>query len=370
MSKNFTSLGFMSGTSADGVDASVILSNGTDFCEILKEKYYEYDKDLFNQIIEIREQINSSKDLRKYKKAINNLENSITLFHAKIFKDIANETKVELIGFHGHTIYHNISEKISVQLGNGKLLSQLTKRDVVYNFRENDINNNGAGAPLAPIYHNLIIDMKKLKKPVCILNIGGISNITLVDDNKLISKDIGPGNCLIDKWIRENTGKKFDVDALISRRGKVNQVVLEQALEFYEHHMEKNLNKSMDIKDFDNSFIRGLSIEDGAATLTEYTARIISSSIQSLAASSNINNFKILVCGGGRKNDYLIEEIKKSSPKNFIYELIDKQEINGDFIESQAFAYLAIRSLLKLPISFPSTTGCKKNCLGGVLIKS
>jgi anhydro-N-acetylmuramic acid kinase len=106
MSKNFTSLGFMSGTSADGVDASVILSNGTDFCEILKEKYYEYDKDLFNQIIEIREQINSIKDLRKYKKAVDNLEKSITLFHAKIFKDITNETKVELIGWSHYLSQH------------------------------------------------------------------------------------------------------------------------------------------------------------------------------------------------------------------------------------------------------------------------
>ena len=170
--------------------------------------------------------------------------------------------------------------------------------------------------------------------------------------------DIGPGNCLIDKWIMANSNKNFDNNGDVAKSGKVDKFILEQTIDNFYYNITSK-KKSLDISDFDISFAKGLSLEDGAATITELTADII---------SKNLSNKDIYVCGGGRKNKYLIDLIQ-SKIKNKISQ-IDNLGIDGSYIESQAFAYLAIRSYLKLPISFPSTTGCKKPCTGGVLVKN
>ena len=356
MSKEYTALGLMSGTSGDGVDASIIQSDGQNKYKIILDKYFEYDSDIYKNIYKLKEKINNSKDLKILSKEIIELEKKITLFHAKIFIDLSHE-KVDLLGFHGQTIFHNAEEKISKQLGDGKLLSTLTKKNVVYNFRENDLKNGGQGAPLAPIFHKLLVDNKKIDLPVTILNIGGIANITSVQKgNKIYSSDIGPGNCLIDKWIRLNSDKKYDKNGSVAKAGKINKIILDQSLEnFYESDISKK--RSYDIKDFDLSFVGGLSLEDGAATLTEFTASILS--------TKKIDN-KAYICGGGRKNLFLLDSIRKKI--NVEIKLIDNLEIDGDFIESQAFAYLAIRSYLGLPISFPETTGVNKACNGGIMV--
>jgi len=358
MSKEYTALGLMSGTSGDGVDASIIQSDGQNKYKVILDKYFEYDSDIYKNIYKLKEKINNSKDLKILSKEIIELEKKITLFHAKIFIDLSHE-KVDLLGFHGQTIFHNAEEKISKQLGDGKLLSTLTKKNVVYNFRENDLKNGGQGAPLAPIFHKLLVDNKKIDLPVTILNIGGISNITSVQQgNKIYSSDIGPGNCLIDKWIRLNSDKKYDKNGSVAKAGKINKIILNQSLEnFYESNISKK--RSYDIKDFDLSFVRGLSLEDGAATLTEFTASILS--------TKKIDN-KAYICGGGRKNLFLLESIRKKISSEI--KLIDELGIDGDFVESQAFAYLAIRSYLELPISFPETTGANKACNGGIIAEA
>ena len=358
MSKEYTALGLMSGTSGDGVDASIIQSDGQNKCKVILDKYFEYDSDIYKNIYKLKEKINNSKDLKILSKEIIELEKKITLFHAKIFIDLSHE-KVDLLGFHGQTIFHNAEEKISKQLGDGKLLSTLTKKNVVYNFRENDLKNGGQGAPLAPIFHKLLVDNKKIDLPVTILNIGGIANITSVQKgNKIYSSDIGPGNCLIDKWIRLNSDKKYDKNGSVAKAGKINKIILNQSLEnFYES--DKSKKRSYDIKDFDLSFVRGLSLEDGAATLTEFTASILS--------TKKIDN-KAYICGGGRKNLFLLDSIRKKISSEI--KLIDELGIDGDFVESQAFAYLAIRSYLELPISFPETTGANKACNGGIIAKA
>ena len=169
----------------------------------------------------------------------------------------------------------------------------------------------------------------------------------------MYSRDIGPGNCLIDKWIRLKSKKKYDEKGSIARSGTIDKFILNQSLDnFYNNEISKK--KSFDTNDFDLSFARGLNLENGAATLTEFTADICSKKI----ASGNI-----YVSGGGRKNSFLIERLEKKT--NSEITLIDEMGIDGDFIESQAFAYLAVRSFLKLPISFPETTGCSEPCSGG-----
>ena len=361
MEKIYTSLGLMSGTSMDGVDASIINSNGNSDYSTVFDRYFKYNKDIFKNLVNLRDKITNFEDLKNYFEDIKSVEREITLFHSYVVKEIIKTSKVDVdfIGFHGQTIFHDPEKKITKQLGDGKLLSQLTKKIVLYNFRQNDLINGGQGAPLAPIFHKLLVNKKKIKTPITILNLGGIANITSVDENnKISSLDIGPGNCLIDSWVRLKSKLYYDENGDFAKAGKINKIILDQSLDnFYNNQISQK--KSFDIKDFDLSFARGLSLEDGAATLTEFTAEI---------CSNKIKNQNIYVCGGGRKNKFLIERIKKKI--NSKIELIDKIGVNGDFIESQSFAFLAIRSYLKLPISFPETTGCTKPSTGGILIKN
>ena len=374
MGKIYTSLGLMSGTSGDGVDASIISSDGTDeYNEIINE-YFKYDQKIYENIHNLKGQILKSEDLQKNTNEIKNLEKEITLFHAKAVAKILDsvDKKVDFIGFHGQTIYHNSSEKVSKQIGDGNLLSQLTKKTVVYNFRKNDIKNGGEGAPLAPIFHRLIVKHKKIELPVCILNIGGIANVTSImeyNKNSFLSRDLGPGNCLIDEWIRRKTKNKFDNNGEVAKKGKTNDLILNQALDNFDNRSNKNIS-SFDTKDFNLSFVRGLNLEDGAATLTNFTGKIIESELINFLSDTKNKPWKILVCGGGRKNLTLMEKIKNITPKNWIIQSIDDYGINGDYVESQAFAYFAIRSFLGLPISFPKTTGCKKPTTGGEIVKN
>ena len=371
MQKNLISLGLMSGTSGDGVDASIIKSNGIDKFESITDKYFEYDSGTYQDIHNLKEKIHDVDTLKDYKTEVDNLERKITIFHSKIVKEL-NVSDQTIIGFHGQTIFHNPKEKISKQLGNGKLLNQLTNKKIVYNFRNNDISDGGQGAPLAPVFHHLLVIQNNIRLPVCILNIGGISNITIIKDKdnleELISKDIGPGNCLIDSWVRNNSEKKFDLNGFLASSGNKNEIIFEQAQELY---MNRNNKKklSLDTSDFDISFARGLNLEDGAATLTDFTASIIGEELSlSLKKFKEIKN--ILICGGGRKNKTLIDKIKENISPKINLELIDKYKIDGDFIESQAFAFLAIRSILKFPISYPGTTGCNFPSKGGEIIEN
>ena len=373
MNKRYISLGLMSGTSGDGVDASVIISNGIDDYESIKDKYFEYDIKIYKDIHELKDKINNSKDLINYATEISNLERSITIFHAKIIKDLKMKDEDYFIGFHGQTIYHNSEEKISVQLGDAKLLHQLIKKKIIYNFRANDIANGGEGAPLTPIFHQLIVSKKKMALPIGILNIGGISNITAIKrkigSQEFFSRDVGPGNCLIDNWIRKNSKNKFDKHGKLAMVGENNEIIFEQAQELYANRKNKN-KLSYDINDFDISFARGLSLEDGARTLTNFTASIIGEVVMETILKSKLKIKELLVCGGGRKNKILLEEIKKNLEKTISIKNIDDYGLDGDFIESQAFAFLAIRSVINLPISFPNTTGCNIPCLGGELIQN
>jgi anhydro-N-acetylmuramic acid kinase len=373
MQKKYTSLGLMSGTSGDGVDASIIYSNGFDQFEAIKDKYFEYDSNIYADIHSLKEKIFNSNDLEKFSKELLDLERKITIFHAKIIKELEYNNKDILVGFHGQTIYHNSKERITRQLGDGKLLNQLTRKKIVYNFRQNDILNGGEGAPLAPIFHQLIAKQNNILLPVCFLNIGGISNITIVKKTigllELFSKDIGPGNCLIDTWVRKNSNKKFDSDGKLASLGKKNEIIFEQAQDLYSNRFNKE-KLSFDTSDFDISFARGLSLEDGTTTLTEFTASIIGEEITSSISKFDNKIKDILICGGGRKNKFLLKKIKENFSLDLNLKLIDDYKINGDFIESQAFAFLAIRTILNLPISFPNTTGCAKPCSGGEVIKN
>ena len=390
----YKALGLMSGTSMDGVDASIVSSiDGERDLDRMENQYFDYDKNLYQKLTNLRDKISGSKDLDMYSVELKAIEKEITLFHAKIANIMIKKNtdwEPDIIGFHGQTIFHDSNKKLSVQLGDGSLLSQLTKKTVVYNFRQNDLKNGGQGAPLTPIFHQTIKSyLKDNWWPVLFLNIGGISNVTstskfptILKNNNLDSEynvfagDIAPGNCLIDEWIRKNSKHRYDKDGLIAKSGKANELILNQALDNYLGDAYASFPPpSLDVKEFNISFVRGLSLEDGAATLTHLTAGLISEGLNQFMSKSYPNEENILtratilICGGGRKNKHLIEILKKNLYVDHI-ELIDKYGYDGDFIESQAFGYLAIRSYLGLPITFPSTTGCNKPTTGGVIVKN
>ncbi|MDC0408356.1 anhydro-N-acetylmuramic acid kinase [Candidatus Pelagibacter sp.] len=378
--KLFTAIGLMSGTSMDGVDASLIRSDGfNQFTNILDE-YFEYNESLHQELIELRNLIININDLEQYSYRLKDLEREITVFHSKIVNEISNkyEDQIDFVGFHGQTIFHSPELKISKQLGDGRLMSQLVKKKVIYDFRQGDMLNKGQGAPLTPIFHNLlskkINEKHQISFPICFLNIGGISNITKIiknDENleeNLEAFDAGPGNCMIDEWVRKNSKNNFDENGSVAKSGKINQLILNQVIDNFKID---NFDKSLDVKDFDISFARGLSLEDGCATITNFTAYLIAKGIE--YANGNYDKpIKYLVCGGGRKNNFLIQSVKDylKNKQNIILNSIEEYNLNGDYIESQAFGYLAIRSYLNLPISYPKTTGCEIPTVGGNLVKN
>ena len=356
----------MSGTSADGVDASIIQSDGDIEYEVILDKYFKYSQKIYENIHNLKVEINDIKDLKNLSKKIQILEKEITLFHANLVNEIIKKfnSNIDFVGFHGQTIFHNAREKISKQLGDGKLLSKLTKKNVIYNFRKNDLKNGGQGAPLTPIFHKLLKEKFKIRDAVFV-NIGGIVNITnILNNGSMSGTDIGPGMCLIDRWLREKLKKNYDKDGIIAQSGKVNKEALEQLLKNFfknENNLSSESIQSFDTKYFNMSFVKNLSTEDGAATLTEFTAQVIILALKSEDRSDK----EIILCGGGRKNIFLVSNLKKKI-KNL--KLIDEYGVDGDFVESQAFAYLAVRSYLNLPISFPETTGVSKPTNGGILI--
>ena len=378
--KVFTSLGLMTGTSMDGIDLSIIKSDGyTEFVTVLDD-YFEFDGHIYEKLIDLRSKIISAQDLKRYSEELNLIEKEITLFHSKVVKKVSNNIndEIDLIGFHGQTIYHNPDLKISKQLGDGNLLSQITKKIVVNNFRQSDLLNGGQGAPLTPIFHKLIsknlFQKFQTTLPIHIINIGGITNITQINDDEdiknsnFIASDVAPGNCLIDEWIRRNSKKKFDENGEIAKSGKINEIIFNQAIDNFEF---KNYKKSLDISNFDLNFVKGLSLEEGAATLTKFTAFLIARGLDHFIKLINNEPSHFLVCGGGRKNSFLMTNIENElSNKNIKLENIDDYNLNGDFLESQAFGYLAIRSYLRLPISFPNTTNCKYPTIGGDINKN
>ncbi len=371
MGKIYTVLGLMSGTSMDGVDASIIQTDGESKYKAILDKYFEYPSIIYQNLIKLRDKIKSSKDLKKHQKLTKIVEKEITIFHAKSVNKIQKKmkTNVDFIGFHGQTIFHNANEKITKQIGDGKLLSKLTKKTVVYDFRQNDLKSGGQGAPLVPIFHKMLAKKFKLAQKknspsteATFVNIGGISNLTRINSSyEINSLDCGPGMCLIDKWIRLNSKHRIDKGGKIAMRGSVDYKIM---WKYINKIKVDSMINSFDISDFKINLVKKLSLEDGAATLTELTATNI---LRMVEAFSN-EKTNLIMCGGGRKNNFLIKRIKKDNFFNL--KMIDVFGINGDFVESQAFAYLAIRSFLGLPISFPETTGCIKPCTGGVIVKS
>ena len=276
MENSFIALGLMSGTSLDGIDASIIKSDGENNLDIIDNKYFNYPEEFRKRLSSFILNINNRADIEENISTYKSLERDLTLYHSKISKKIISENKlnIQLIGFHGQTIIHKPKDGYSIQMGDANLLSQELKEKVIYNFRANDIKNNGEGAPLTPVYHKLLINKFKINNPTLILNIGGISNYTYCNKNILAAKDIGPGNVLIDEYLKKTKNLEFDLDGNIASQGKVNMDIINQ---FIEHEMYNSKNRhSYDRSEFDFNFVKGLEFEDAVSTLNYFTALIMS----------------------------------------------------------------------------------------------
>ncbi len=376
MNKIYTALGTMSGTSLDGIDFSIIKTDGEDYLNIISSEYLEFSNNLKDRISNLKLKIKSTDECRAIikSKEYKVLSREITLLHYDGIQTIithVHKIPIHVVGFHGITLWHKPEDKFTHQLGDPLLLkkkfnkySHLKKSSLIFDFRKNDILNGGQGAPLTPLYHSAIMKHLKIVDPRLIVNIGGIINVTYLNKGNIFSTDIGPGNCLIDKWIKKNFNKNFDKDGKISLEGRVNKIIANNFLNRLSI-FKKQKNVSYDTSDFDLSEFKKLSPKNGAATLSYISAKTI------LNYAKNLDVKIIILCGGGRHNQAILNILKDDKFKII---LIDELDFGiggqGDFIESQAFAYLAIRSYLNLPISFPETTGVCEPCNGGTIVKN
>ena len=306
-------VGLMSGTSMDGIDVCLAETDGCKKFKVIDSLISNYSK---NTKVLLNTFNSNSYNLMCDFDFINNLEKQITIDHYKITKKIIDTNKItpNVVGFHGQTIFHDPKISKSIQIGDAKLLKELLKIDVIYDFRKKDLELNGNGAPISPIYHKFLMDSKKLKLPSCFVNIGGISNITYLDSNQLIGFDIGPGNCLIDKIIKEKLGKDYDKEGKLAFKGKVNYKKLDVLLK--DDYFNLDFPKSLD-KNYFNKYLHNFhedKIEDTLATLSTFTIK----SIERQLLSFRYLPKNCIITGGGVKNKFIYEGLKKINQINFI----------------------------------------------------
>ena len=353
-------IGLMTGTSVDGIDISLVQTNGLELKRLNKNYFYEFTKSTKQKLINIlNKDISFNLERKRF------LDEFITNEHYLALKDLDIVENCDLIGFHGQTIYHNAESKKSIQLGDPRLLSKMLKKNVIFDFRSNDISLGGQGAPLAPIYHKLIIEKLKLELPACIVNIGGVANLTYWDGEKLLGFDTGPGNALMDDYSMKKFKKKFDKNGDIASKGSpINEEVRNFLLQnYFKKIPPKSLDKYSFMKPYKKLILKKYSEYDIMATLLEYTSESIITSLRSLPKKIK----SIMITGGGYRNHYLMKNLR--GKLNFKIFEEQKPEINFDYIESELIAYLSARSIYKLPITFPSTTGVSKPSSGGRLYK-
>lgn len=363
MTKIFKAIGLMSGTSMDGIDLALIESNGREIINRSDFLHLPYAQDFKNRL---RSVIYENPRIIQVRKT----ENELTMIHANLVNQFLTKNKIkpseiDVIGFHGHTILHTPAQRMTWQIANAHLLAIQTGIDVVADFRRRDVMLGGQGAPLVPIYHFYLFYNQP--RPTAALNIGGISNITYFDgeEDSIQAFDICFGNAPFDDLMKEKFGKDFDEDGELSKKGKADFIIADHILQ--NEIFRTKPPKSFDRDDFAKIIapITHLKVEDALATFAYMHAKAIAINLDFLPKKPK----QIFVCGGGRKNLAIINEMRKWLDGIEI-KATEEIGINGDSVEAEAFAFLAVRRLLDLPISFPNTTGTKSPSCGGVLYKN
>ncbi len=348
----------------DGIDVALIRTDGENIIEHGPNATYEFDAATREKLTTTMAEATAIVNRDDRPGNLAQAENDITDAHIKAAESFLKEkslsdSDIDIIGFHGQTVLHRPQDRLTVQLGDGQRLANELSIPVVYDLRAADIAAGGQGAPLVPVYHRALASNFSTR-PVAFVNIGGISNITYVGQSEqLLAFDCGPGNAMLDDWTLQHTGNRFDVNGKLSRSGELSQTVLHDYLinSFFNHPVPKSLDRG----DFTLDLVQGLDAKDGARTLTEVTAK----SIANAANWFSLPPQDWIICGGGRRNKFLMQRI--AANVQGIVTPAEAHHLNGDAIEAEAFAYLAVRSMKGLPITFPTTTGVKKAMTGGVL---
>jgi anhydro-N-acetylmuramic acid kinase len=358
-------IGLMSGTSMDGIDAAWLETDGEQVTSYGPSMMMPYEPAFRARL----HRFVSSVPEKHHPQAAA-IEAELTDLHAKVVEKLIEKAGrgPDLIGFHGQTVWHRPHRRQTWQIGDGARLAKALQSPVVYDFRTNDVAHGGQGAPLLPLFHaKLVADAAK---PVVVANIGGVANITWLGERRatadagqfpfaILGFDTGPGNAMLDDWMLKYTGVAMDRDGKASGAGRVDAARLAKLLAspFFAQPPPKSLDRLA----FDPRVIAGLSVNDGAATLVEFTAASIAQAIAMCPSPPA----QVLVTGGGRHNPTLMARLAELTGLKIAP--IETMGCNGDVIEAQAFAYFAARFVRGMPLTYPEITGVTKPVVGGKL---
>jgi anhydro-N-acetylmuramic acid kinase len=355
-------IGLMSGTSVDAVDAALIETDGESFVRGIASTdrpYTNAERSLIREAAALALTLPAPAQ----DPLIAEAERVLTIAHAEAIAQLPHQETATLIGFHGQTVAHRPPSSghpspFTWQIGNAPLLARLTGRPVVHDFRSADVASGGEGAPLAPGYHRALVST--LERPVGILNLGGVGNLTWFDEHgQWGAFDTGPGNSLIDDWLQHHAGARYDADGALAAAGQVHDQILAQMTDLA--FFDQTGPKSLDRADFTTAPVRTLSPADGAATLTAFTAETVALALRTLPVPLK----RLLVTGGGRHNPTLMQMLRTRT--GLPVDPVESQNWQGDALEAQAFAWLAVRHVKGLPLSWPETTGVPAPQIGGKL---
>ncbi len=368
-----SAIGLMSGTSYDGVDLALLNTDGEDIGRIGPTGYRPYseqERAVLRRAIAVAANLS---DRTERPKVLVEAEELVTDMHAEAVEAFlaANgmtPREVAVVGFHGQTVLHRPDRGLTVQLGNGPALAARIGIPVVYEFRAADVAAGGQGAPVVPVFHRAMVRMLERPHPVGVLNLGGVANVTFINgDDELIACDTGPGNALIDDFLRLRTSSLQDDEGRAAAAGKVDEAAVARVLAH--PFFAKPPPKSLDRNTFrhwvaEEGGLANKSTEDGAATITAITASAVARSITVLPRAPA----SWIVSGGGTRNPTLMRMLAEALAPAAV-ETAGALGWSADALEAQAFAYLAVRALKEMPITFPTTTGVPRPLTGGVLAK-
>jgi anhydro-N-acetylmuramic acid kinase len=355
-------IGLMSGTSLDGIDAALLESDGEDAVRPGANLTVPYDGQTRALL---RAALESARDVAQgapVPHSIREAEQVLTQAHAGAVTALLRKAglmanQVALIGFHGQTILHRPEKRWTWQIGDGALLARLTGVDVINDFRSADVKAGGQGAPLMPLYHAALARRSGLAEPLVVVNIGGVAQVTYIDGDMVLAFDTGPGNAPIDDWMQRHSGKPVDEDGAFAATGKVDDIALARMLDH--SYFDRTPPKSLDRMDFGMAAVEKLSAADGAATLTAFTAASLARAREHFPSPAAT----WIVSGGGRHNGTLMAQLK--TRVNAPVLKAEDAGWDGDALEAQGFAYLAVRAKKGLLLSLPTTTGVKQPMTGG-----
>ena len=365
VSKLYTVLGLMSGTSLDGIDIALIKTDGENLVERGPSATFPYSAEQQEALRQALHEALTITERTQRPGRLHEIEWALTDWHCDAIKAFCanhgiTNADLDLVSFHGQSVLHRPAQKLTVQLGNGEQMAKVLRVPVAFDLRAADVAAGGQGAPLVPAYHRALAAQLKAS-PVAFVNIGGVGNITWVGANAaMLAFDTGPGNAMLNDWAMQHLGLPQDTDGALAKRGKVNESVLSLALA--SPYFTAKPPKSLDRNSFAGVNMNGLSPEDGAATLVAFTGQSILLSLNWLPTAPQ----QIIGCGGGRHNPTLMSYLL-SHNRSFI--TAEQAGFNGDAMEAEAWAYLGVRCLLGLPITFPTTTRAPQEMTGGVIVK-